>query len=58
MEDVNPANTILGMPIRTRLFDVALQQWQGIVASDDPILGGSAVMYRPDKVIKAGGRKA
>jgi len=46
-----------GVPIRTkRLLTSGDGYWQDVVASDDPIHGGSAVMYRPDKVMKAGGR--
>jgi hypothetical protein len=43
-------------PVKTRLFDSAgLGSWEEIVASDDPITGGSAALFRPDKVIKTGG---
>jgi hypothetical protein len=44
------------VPVKTRLFNSAgLGSWEEIVTNDDPITGGSAALFRPDKVIKAGG---
>jgi len=57
-EDVNPVEPVLGIPLKTRLLNVAAQSWEEIVTSNDPIRGGSAVMFRPDKVIKAAGARA
>ena len=39
----------------TRTLNLATQAWVTAVTQSDDIKGGSAVMYRPDRVLKAGG---
>ncbi len=42
-------------PPRTRTLDPFLEVWTDVLPDPDPILGGSAVMYQSDLILKSGG---